>query len=75
MKRLIYKDGSFIGDYPDKWEPPEESDIAQGLKDGSMLYQEGVSYFEYSQPITRVDAIIADPDELMKLKIALENAK
>lgn len=75
MKILKYKDGRIIGEYPDKWVPPLESDIARGLVGGSMFYEFVPDENKAPVGLSRVDAIIADPDELMKLKVALEAAK
>ena len=72
MKRLIYKDGGkLIGDYPDDWEPPHDCDMAQGLRNGTMIYVESPPE-PPARPIrTLVERIIDDPTELSKLKAAL----
>lgn len=71
MKRLKYIGGQVIGDYPDTWEPPKESDIAEGLADGSMFFEENAVDEDAPQKVSRVDAIISDAGELLKLKEAL----
>ena len=71
MKRLIYKDGGkLIGDYPDAWEPPFDTDLAAGIRNGTMIYVESPP--ETIRPLTTVvDKIISNPTELAKLKAAL----
>lgn len=72
MKRLMLGE-KVIGDYPDGWMPPEESDLFAGLNDGSMVYVDSPP-----EPVrvvipqkTLVDQIISDPEQLAKLKNAL----
>lgn len=65
-KRLVYADGTLIGDYPDGWIPPEESDIAAGLKEGSMKYIE-------SPPEARKEAPV-DPLAELRAKVEVMHA-
>lgn len=72
MKRLIYVDGTVIGDYPDDWEPPADCDMAEGLADGKMAYIASPQERVKIPRQTLVDQILADPAELEKLKRALK---
>jgi len=71
-KRLMWGE-RVIGDYPHDWEPPEESDLHKGIADGSMTFVESPAepVKEVGRPRTLVDQIVANPDELAKLKTAL----
>lgn len=70
MKRLMHGE-KVIGDYPDEWGPPEKCDMSEGLKAGSMTYVESPPEPEPPKAMSLIDLLIANPEELAKLKKAL----
>lgn len=38
MTKRLMRGAQFIGDYPEGWQPPIESDLHAGIADGSMVF-------------------------------------